>query len=497
MIRALFFFVLIAAVLYVGNWLLNHPGTVNIALPGYFTVNWSLAWGATVLAVLLVLAVVAVGLLTNLFRTPKRIIQNLQRRNRDRGQQAISMGMVAVAAGDAAEARKQSQRASRLLPDQPMTTLLAAQSSQMNGDTEAAQRFFKELADHPEASFLGLRGLWMQAMKEGRTRDALHYAELANEQQPHSGWVLESLFELHARVGQWEEADRALAASAKQKTRPPEQIRHDRALINIERSRAAAVSGDKQTAMTAAKAAYKALPEFVPAAAQYAEMHIAYGRRGKAEKVIQDMWRVEPHPMLGAAYHKVVDQVGPEKQLRLARDLGQLNPNHPESRALVAEFAIAAEDWSEARRALAPLAKGRPSARVCRLMAELELAERHDPVAARDWIARSATATPDPAWVCSETGAVQREWSAVCHESRRFGTLEWRVPHHLTPASPALLEAVKEEEASEKQGTQEPKVLELLAEPVEQSRDQPGEAAESSQQKNDGSEQKNTTEARS
>ena len=64
----------------------------------------------------------------------------------------------------------------------------------------------------------------------------------------------------------------------------------------------------------------------------------------------------------------------------------------------------------------------------------------NDADAAREWLARSATATPESAWVCNETGAVQAEWSAVCTDSKRFGTLEWRAPHHLVPAVPSVLE---------------------------------------------------------
>jgi HemY protein len=440
MVRAILAFILIAAVLFAGNWLLDHPGSVAIELPGYFSIDWSFARTAMFLIILLVVFALLVWLVYSLARAPWRIVHRMERGRRERGYQAVSLGMVAVAAGDAPEARRQSQRADRLLPSQPMTTLLAAQSAQLDGDHDAAQRFFSELAQQPDASFLGLRGLWMQAMKDGRTRDALHYAEQASAKQPNSGWVLDSLFELQTQLGQWDEAAATAKAIAKAKLHPAEQIRRNEALVNIERSRSAASRGDYGNALGLAQAAHKALPEFVPAAAQVAEMHVKNGRRGRAEKVIQAAWRTRPHPMLAEAYRGVVDTVPREKQLRLAKSLAELAPDHPESRILTAKFAMAADDWDEARKALEPLIRREPSARVCRLMAEIELRQNDDRAIARDWIARSALAEPDEAWVCAETGAVQADWSAVCTASKRFGTLEWKVPPHLTPATAGLLD---------------------------------------------------------
>jgi HemY protein len=387
----------------------------------------------------ILIALVAVAVLFLVVGAPWRIGRLLRRSKRERGLQAISMGMVAVAAGDTVEARKQAHKARALAPNQPMTTLLAAQSAQLNGDPDAAKEFFTQLAADPDAAFLGLRGLWMQAMRDGRVRDALSHAEQANALQPSSGWVLDSLFELQTRLGQWEAASTTLDAMSRYKVHPAPDLKRNRALVDIERSRALLAANENAPALKAAQAAYKAMPGFVPAAAQLAAAQIAVSRRGKAEKTIQDTWKESPHPLLAKVYRGVVEQVSADKQLNLARGLADLKPGDMESRILVAEFAVAAQKWSEAQKALAPLDRDDAPARVCRLMAEIEMASNGDAASARDWIARSASAPPDPAWVCAETGAVQAEWSAVCTESERFGTLEWRVPNYISPDQPILI----------------------------------------------------------
>ena len=465
MIRALIVFALIGAVLFAGNWLLDHPGNVSIALPGFFAIEWSFAWAFTLLGALLVLTVIAAALLYLIVGAPWRISRRFDLRRREKGQQAISLGMVAVAAGDRQEALKQAGRATALLPNQPMTTLLAAQSAQLNGDNQAAQRFFGQLAEQPEAAFLGLRGLWMQAMKDGRTRDALHFAKLAHDQQPNSVWVLDSLFELQTRLGQWDEANKTLSALSRTKSHPTDKLEHDSALVNIERSRLAVAAGDKAAALQIAQTAFKKLPEFPPAVAQVAAMHIANGRRGRAEKVLEEAWKVEPHPMLAAVYRQVVNQVSADKQLQLAKSLADKQPNHAESRFLIASFAMAAENWGDARKALEPLTRQHPDARVCRLMAEIEMHGFNDADAAREWLARSASASPESAWVCNQTGAVQAEWSAVCNESKLFGTLEWRVPHHLVPALPSVL-SVQSSGSTNLPATSRAVIVDAIAEPA-------------------------------
>lgn len=483
MIRAIILFVVFGAIIFAADWLLDRPGTIEISWQG-LQINQSFAWGVGMLLLLLVAAIGAFWLISRLLRAPWALASRYSRSKRERGQQAISLGMVAIAAGDREEARRQSKRASQLLPEQPLATLLAAQTAQLEGDDQAARRYFSTLAETPETAFLGLRGLWMQAMKEGRTREALHYVERAHESQPGAAWVLEAQLTLQARLGQWDAAADTLEKLAKRKLRTPEQAREARALINVERSRALAAEGDTSAALSAALVAYKADPTLIPAAAQLARMRIASKRRGKAQGVIEHAWRSNPHPMLAEVFQGVVETVSAEKQLNLARGLARMNPNSPESAIMVARFAIAAEHWNDAAEALNPLTRRNPPDRVCRLMAEIEAEGRNDPEAARDWLARAASAPPDEAWVCSETGAVQAEWSAVCHESQLFGTLQWRVPHHLEMAALPALDGVVDSnrqapgEQLGQAGREEksvPVVVDAVAEPVDH-HGEPGKA---------------------
>jgi HemY protein len=475
MIRAIFIFIVAGAVIFAANWLMDNNGTIAISWQG-LEINESVAWAVAMVALLVVILVVGIWLLGWVLRAPWKLADRQNRSRRERGQHAISLGMVAIAAGDREEARKQSKRAAQLVPEQPLATLLAAQTAQLDGDQQAAHTYFTKLAESPETAFLGLRGLWMQAMKEGRTREALHFVEQAHTEQPNAAWVLEAQLTLQARLGQWDAAGRSLETLAKRKLRTAEQANHARALINVERSRAAAANGDTAGGLTAALVAYKADPNLIPAVAQLALMQVANNRRGRAEKVLKDAWRTQPHPMLANAYKGVVNTVSADKQLDLARSFAEMNPSAADSHIMLARFAMAAERWSDAEAALAPLTRRSPSVRVCYLMAEIEADGRNNREAARDWLARAADAPPDEAWVCTETGAVQAEWSAVCQASQLFGTLDWRVPHHLEQHAPMVLEGRSSSgnavmTASASSTSSEPVVVEAVAERVVEGKD--------------------------
>jgi HemY protein len=123
----------------------------------------------------------------------------------------------------------------------------------------------------------------------------------------------------------------------------------------------------------------------------------------------------------------------------------------------VAEAALDAQLWGEARRHLeealtaAPPAmtvKGASSAllasppedvsqkggqtgptpRLCQLMARLEEAEHGPREVMRRWLDRAVTAMPDPRYICSACGGESLEWRSGCPHCGSFDTLLWRTP---------------------------------------------------------------------
>jgi HemY protein len=155
------------------------------------------------------------------------------------------------------------------------------------------------------------------------------------------------------------------------------------------------------------------------------------GKARPASRFIQNAWARTPHPALASSYGEIGD--GGNDALRRVKRLEKLlsfNPDHPESHIALAEAALQAKLWGEARKHLESAAGEDPSARVCRMMAELEERSGGNSENVRSWLIRASDAPPDAAWVCADCGAAWDEWTATCGSCDAFGSLAWEPPAH-------------------------------------------------------------------
>ncbi len=436
--RAIVFAVLAAAAIFAAYWLAQNPGHVTIEWLGY-----RLEPPITFLVIVAIVFSAAVILLYRIIRgilgTPGRIGQALSAGRRKRGYKALSQGMVAVAAGDAQEASRWSRKADELLEDPPITLLLSAQAAQLGGDEKAAEKYFNAMLEKPETRFLGLRGLLMQALREGDNERALGYVRQAHAMRPKTPWVVTNLFELSERTGDLDGAARALKQAVKIKVMDKAEAAHKEAVITLAKAHRLLAEGQKEEAFTQSRHADKADPDLLAAALLHARLAVERKAWREATKVVERSWPRTPSAELAAIYRDAAPEAKPLEQVKRFTKLAALNPKHRESHLALAEANLEAELWGEARRHLGELVKlegeDPPRAQVCRLMARLEEAERRDTATARRWLERAAAAPPDPAWVCGSCGAVATDWSADCGACGSFDSLTWRVPRHVGPVS--------------------------------------------------------------
>jgi len=115
--------------------------------------------------------------------------------------------------------------------------------------------------------------------------------------------------------------------------------------------------------------------------------------------------------------------------LNRARALARMAPQDPESFLTIGRAALEAHDVSAARAAIAPLIasdsrSGRPTRRVCLLMADIEETEGNHG-AVREWLGRAARAPRDKAWVAD--GVISDRWAPVSPSGTLDGFV-WRTP---------------------------------------------------------------------
>jgi HemY protein len=152
--------------------------------PGRASVQW-LGWridtsAATVAAAVLTASVLLAFVLAAggwIGKTPARRARARDETRRREHLDAVSKGFLALAAGDAAEARRLARRAEEGL-DRPgaLADLLAAQSAEAVGETDAAVLAYEALLSAPETKAAGRRGLMRIAQKLGDDEAAQHHA---------------------------------------------------------------------------------------------------------------------------------------------------------------------------------------------------------------------------------------------------------------------------------------------------------------------------------
>lgn len=424
MIRTLIFIFIAAFVVLSTVWLANHPG------------NLSFVWGGGRVDVELPAALggllffsIFVGLLYRLWwsirRAPKVFWNARQIRKRERGYKALTQGMVAVAAGDANEAKSQAQKADNLLGEPPLTMLLSAQAAQLNGDEAAAKRYFNSMLKRSETAFLGLRGLLMQAERDGDTAAALSYVDRAKTLQPKTPWVLTKMFELQIQQGQWQSALLTLNQAIKTNEAKIPYGRKQRPTVLLGCSIEAENSGNRAAALSFAEKAQKEQPKNLPAIVRRVQLMNDEGKMHGLQKLIRGAWPHSPHPVLAKLYAAGGDPADALMRVKRLEELRELNPDHPESRIALVQALIDANIWGAARKHLEALGLENPPSRICRLMAELEEGEKKDMEKVHHWLLRASTAEPDPSWSCSDCGAGNIAWTPLCGHCDALGSLEW------------------------------------------------------------------------
>jgi HemY protein len=436
----LFTLLVVALAVAASVFLAERPGSLTLVWQGWRIDTSAVAALGLLIAGFGILSLVW-GLAARLIGTPRRVAERKRNQRQLAGHRALGDGLVAIAAGDGAAARRQLQRAEKMfrrsrtaLP--PLARLIEAQVAQLHADEGAAGRAFDAMLEHKETEFLGLRGKIVQAQKAGDHGAARLLTERARALRPAAPWVLHNHLGLQTQAGEWRAALDTLTHAVKHGALPPQDGRRQRARLFVARGRQAVAEDRQRDALQDAKLAWRLESDFAPAAIDYAERLAAAGRRAKAFSVIEAAWRAGGHPDLIRACAALAAEEPPARRLeRIERLIGH-RPDAAEGHVAAAAIALDAQLWGEARRHLEAAGASGPgpwSRPLCRLMATLEEGQRHDHAAARLWLARASEAAEPPCWCCVSCGTTAPTWTPLCPQCRTFGTLDWGSPPRGTP----------------------------------------------------------------
>jgi HemY protein len=431
------------------SWLGAQPGMLQLEWLGWqLEMRTSLA--AAILAILALALVFIDRLLRGLLGLPSWFGRNLTRRRTESGHRALTLGLMAVSAGEPDEARRQAARAQRLLAAPQLTDLLSAQAAHMSGDRKAAGRYFTSLTRDKDTAFLGHIGIARLALENDQPDQALVAARRALDMRPKSALAARQVMILEAERGNWSAALPAhavvAAADADDEAAAHHLSRQKAALAYLDALSwldAAADKKARRAAMAGCETAIRAGPEFWPAALRLAALCEEDGSPRKAVKWLETAFRSLPHDDIAARLQTLWKTNDGGYVAKLIKLVPKEGPLADEGRRVVAGAAMARGLVGEARRLLEEIDPARRDAAAWRLMSRLA-AEAEDG-AAETAALREAGEAPRPrCWQCTECQLVHEAWQGHCAGCAGFATLEWRRPDGVTPmlASPSTTTAL-------------------------------------------------------
>ena len=356
------------------------------------------------------------------------ISRYFNRRSEQKGYRALSEGMMALASGEARLALTRAQTAERLLDKPELTTLLIAQAAEASGDRNRATEAYKALLSDDKTRFVGIRGLMQQKLAEGDRETALKLAEKAFQLRPKHAETQDVLLKLQSDAGDWSGARTTLGAKLKAGTLPKDVYRRRDAVLALQQAHVVMDENSSIEAREAAIEANKLSPDLIPAAAMAARGYTEKGDWRSAIRVLKKAWEVQPHPDLASAFAAIEPDETPAERLQRFRTLTSLRTDSDETKMLLAELLMAAEDFPAARRALGDLPTEHPTQRSLAILAAIARGEGAEEAVVRDLVAKALSAPRGPQWVCDKCNAVHPAWAPVCDNCGSFDTLSWRQP---------------------------------------------------------------------
>jgi HemY protein len=434
LIKILAFVAAVVALTFGGAWLMELSGGAIISIAGYEVslTPLELSIGFVVLLVLLWVAQKVFGLLLAVIyfiNGDETAISRYFTRNRERkGYQALTEGMMALASGEGQLALARAQQADRYLDRPDLTNVMIAQAAELAGDRKKAEAAYKLLLQDDRTRFVGVRGLMKQKLEDGDTVTALRLAEKAFQMKPKHVETQDILLRLQAESHDWAGARATLGAKLRTGTLPRDVHKRRDAVLALSQAADLIAEESSIEKREATIEANKLSPDLIPAAAMAARAYIAQGNAKYATRVLTKAWSVLPHPDLAAAFAEIVPEESPRARLKRFEALTKLRPEDGETRMLLAELLIAAEDFPAARRALGDITATEPTARNLTLMAAITRGEGGDDAMVRGWLTKALTASRGPQWVCDNCGTVHANWGPVCNHCHGFDTLSWKTP---------------------------------------------------------------------
>jgi HemY protein len=405
-------------------WLADAPGAVTVDWRG-----WRMDTSLVVLAggVLFAIAVIFAFVWTvrRIFITPLRYREARGIRRYEQGLAALTESLSAIALKDVDYAKKQAERASRLLKHAPVMHLVSAQLARLEGQDGESRHHLEQLLKNPQTEFAATRGLLENARRKQEWPAMASLGERALHLRPKDRWSVLSLMDAYLHQQRWQDMLGLLERGRRRHSITRDEFKRYNALTHYLHGAALAKSGDDATAENSLQYAWRRLPDFPPAAALLARIQQRRIGAPAGMKTLSKSWPLFPHPDLADAFLDVMrSEKDSTRVMSAANRLVGAVPQHPESLLLLARAAMLAKYPAQARKHLVTLTERTPNKRAYRLLSEIDQASGN-PEAASEWQSKAALCERDYSWRCGVCDYRADEWAVHCPSCGHFDSFHW------------------------------------------------------------------------
>lgn len=405
--------------------LADMPGAVSIAWMGW-QVDTSVMFLCFAVGALIIVVFMLYRILESIVNFPSRYRRARKLEHYEQGLSVLTEAFSALAVSDLGVAKKLTNRADRLLGSPPITHLLAAQLSRLEGDSDGTIAHLKPLLQHKETRFLAARGLLEQARTNGDMASAIAYAEQAEHIRPDSSFAAISLIDLYTHEQRWQQAQDIIRKARKHRALDNNEAKRYTALVEYQHALNLHAREEYDTALRYARSAHKALPEMVPVTLLLMRIHAKLGQKRQVHAAVARTWKLAPHPSLALLYKKLFMDESPARRMKRMETLVAHNPGDIESQIAVAEAALDDGQFDKARNHLKIALSKQETPRICKLMARLEETQGNKEKA-EEWLERAVKANIGPSWTCGDCKGITDKWTLHCPECDGFDTISWQI----------------------------------------------------------------------
>ena len=380
---------------FCGSWLAQNAGFVKIVWCGY-VVETSVSFCiALVLCILLF-----IYLLTFPFRWLDGIRSLLSNKKDEKAQILLGQILTNIFCNETQENGKLIKALEKTKKvSEGVILILKAQTTQ-------TMKVFEELTQNSITEQIGWRGIIDTYMARGEIIKACEQIEELLDKDSKQPWLLKQALALFVQNGQWKRADDCLEKLFKQKQLSKEDYARKKATLLIK--------------MNKGEQAFDICPQ-MPQAALLA----ATQKPKKAIDFYLKSWAQTPSWDVYKSYIKLFAKENTLAQFKHVEKLCEMNKNAKLNALVLADAAINAKLWSEAKRLLNGYMAMYPlSMRVAGQMAFIESEANHDLKEAQNWIEKAVSAYPDSQYVCAKCGHGTDTWAACCPVCNEFSGLK-------------------------------------------------------------------------